>query len=424
MTLTRRTFLSLTGAAGLAGALAACGEEGTGAARSSGKPLTFWCWDGALSEAVVKNVTASFVGRADITTKIVPGDFGQRLTTTLSAGTAVPDITGVKGEDMPVFLTLARYFLDLNTLGAREIADSFAPAKYAQAATGDGKQLGLPIDLGPTALFLRADLWKQAGLPIDVETLAGRMSSWEGWFECAHRLRRRLPGTFAIRNSTDVFAVALSQQAETFIARDGGFVGDGTAVRTAWDLAVRSITEELQAGLYADAAFGSALEAGVITGHLGPAWNGLDIASVAPGTFGSWRVAACPGGPGDIGGSYLTLPATCRDPELAFAYIRELLTPQNEGKAFADAAVFPAVPAAYSLPALTAGQPFYGGQSTIEVFGPAAEQLPTVYDAPGNAAIASSYVTELANVEGGKNPESAWQDAVSAGRRTAEAAEN
>ena len=415
MSLTRRSLLI---GAGLAAGLSACGG-GSGETGSQAENLTFWYWDGALSTPVVKSVTTDFAGRATISSTIVPGDFGQRLTTSLGAKSGEPDITGVKGEDMPSFLARADSFLDLNTLGAKDIAASFAAAKYAAATTGDGRQIGLPIDLGPTALFLRTDLWEKAGLTTEIPAVSARMADWDGWFEAAARLRKKLPGSFAVRNSGDVFGVALAQQPETFVTRAGDFAGGGGGVKRAWDIAVRSITEGVQAGIYDQNAFGAALSAGVLTGHLGPAWNGLDLADAAPGTSGQWRVADCPGGPANIGGSYLTLPATCHDPKLAFAFIAELLSPANEATAFTDASVFPAVTAAYDLPALTEGQKFFGGQATSDIFGPAAKNLPVVYDAPQNAAVMTAYLTELSNVEGGKKPSEAWKDAVAAGRRTA-----
>ena len=421
MTASRRAFLRSTGLLALAGVLPGCGSAaGTSGAGPGDRKLTFWYWDGALSDDVVKRLATSFADRATITSALIPGDFGQRLRTTLSSGRSVPDITGLKGEDMPVFLTQAKYFHDLNGLGAGKIAGSFAAAKYAQATTPDGKQIGLPIDLGPTALFLRADQWKAAGLPTSTAAVNNLMRSWDGWFATGRRLKKALPGTFAVRNATDVLAVALAQQPETFITRAGDFAGDRGGVKLAWDIAVRSITEGLQAGIYDNTAWNTAMAAGTVTGHLGPAWNSLDIESGAPGTAGAWRVADCPGGPANIGGSYLTLPSAGRNPEIAFAYIAELLSPANEGQAFTDSAVFPAVTAAYGLPALTQGQAFFGGQATIDVFGPAAKNLPVVYDAPLNAAITASYYTELSNIEGGKEPASAWTDAVAAGRQTAE----
>jgi cellobiose transport system substrate-binding protein len=421
MSFTRRSFLLGTGMVGLTGGLSGCGSSDAGGpGGAGGRELSFWYWNGGLSEAVVNSLVGSFADRAKITPTLVSGDFKQRLTTTLSSGRAVPDITGIKGEDMPVFLTKPERFLDLNTLGAKRIAGSFATAKYAQATAMDGKQVGLPIDLGPTALFLRADLWKKAGLPTGTAAVNALMKTWDGWFETARRLKKALPGTFAIRNTTDVFAVALAQQPESFMSRAGDFIGDRAGVKVAWDLAVRSITEGIQAGIYDNEGFNAALSAGTLTGHMGPAWNGLDIESGAPRTAGTWRVADAPGGPANIGGSYLTLTSSCREPEIAFAYISELLSPANEAKAFTDSSVFPAVTAAYALPELTAGQDFYGGQATIDVFGPAAKHLPVVYDAPLNAAVSASYYTELSNIEGGKKPAQAWEDAVAAGKHAAQ----
>jgi cellobiose transport system substrate-binding protein len=413
---TRRSFLVGAGLLGLSGGLSACGASDSGPGSSAGsKDLSLWYWDGGLSPQAVKDTSATFSGRAKITTTVVPGDFKQRLKTAFTSRQDIPDITGIKGEDMPVFLTETGSFLDLNTLGARTIADSFATAKYAQATTADGQQIGLPIDLGPTALFFRADLWKKAGLPVAPGAVSALMTDWDGWFDTARRLKKALPGTFAIRNSGDVFGVALAQQHETFVARDGSFIGDQGGAKKAWKIALRSITDGIQAGIYNGSAFSEALTSGQLTGHIGPAWNGLDIEAGAPSTSGAWRVASCPGGPGNIGGSYLTLPGSCRNPELAFAYITELLSAANQSKGFAEASLFPALTAAYTLPALTAGQTFYGGQSTIEVFGPAAEHLPTVYDSPLNITIATSYNTELSNVEGGKEPAKAWKDAIEAG---------
>ena len=419
MTLSRRSFLLTPGLLAAAGGLSACSS---GSESGSAHPkLAFWYWDGALSAKVVTSLAGRFTDRATITGTVIDGNFSQRLTTTLATGRSVPDITGIKGEEMPVFLTQADKFVDLNTLGADKLAGTFAEAKYAQATTADGKQIGLPIDLGPTALFLRADLWKKAKLPTAPTAVSALMHDWDGWFETAARLKKALPGTFAIRNAGDVLGVALAQQPETFITRAGDFAGDRGGVKTAWDLAVRSITDGVQAGIYDNDGFNAAMTAGTLSGHIGPAWNGLDIASGAPTTSGAWRVANCPGGPANIGGSYLALPRAGREPEIAFAFITDLLSPANEGQGFTDASVFPAVTAAYDLPALTEGQPFYGGQATIEVFGPAAKNLPIVYDAPLNAAITTSYYTELSNIEGGKAPELAWKDAVAAGKATAAA---
>jgi cellobiose transport system substrate-binding protein len=420
----RRSFLLTSGLLGLAGtgALTACGSGGSaGSGGGDGKELAFWIWAGAISEKVVDDVAASVAGTVTITKSIIGGDFKQRLTTTLSSGQSVPDITGVKGEDMPSFLAQAEAFLDLNELGAKDLASSFAAAKYAAATTTDGKQVGLPIDLGPTATYYREDLWAQAGLPTDPAAAGQLVATWDGWFQAAKAVKAAT-GATSVRNTTDVFAVALAQQPETFVTKAGAWAGDGSAVKGAWDLAVQSHTDGVSAGIYDGTGYNQALAASTVGGHIGPAWFGLDIASGAPDTSGKWRVTGTPAGPANIGGSFLTLTTACRNPQAAFDYIKTLLTPENAAKSFTDASVFPATTATYALPALTAGQEFYGGQATIEVFGPAAEQLPTVYDDPNNAAIAAPYYTELSNVEGGKDPAAAWTDAVAAAKQVADRA--
>ena len=79
----------------------------------------------------------------------------------------MPDITGIKGEDIASFLPNADRFLDLNTLGADKIASQYLDWKLKQGQTQDGKLIGFPIDIGPTALFYREDLFAKAGLPSD-----------------------------------------------------------------------------------------------------------------------------------------------------------------------------------------------------------------------------------------------------------------
>jgi len=51
------------------------------------------------------------------------------------------------------FKAQANQFIDMNTLGADKIAGQFLEWKWKQGSTQDGKLVGFPIDIGPTALF-------------------------------------------------------------------------------------------------------------------------------------------------------------------------------------------------------------------------------------------------------------------------------
>jgi len=144
------------------------------------------------------------------------------------------------------------------------------------------------------------------------------------------------------------------------------------------------------------------------------------VQNAAPATKGLWRVASAPGGPGNIGGSFLALPKQCKDPALAFKIVSWLLSPENNAEGFTDSSLFPASPATYTMPALTGGDPFFGGQKTIEIFGPAAQKIPVAYEAAADAAVSAPYFSELTKVEQqGKASDQAWKDAVSQAKQIA-----
>jgi cellobiose transport system substrate-binding protein len=91
-----------------------------------------------------------------------------------------------------------------------------------------------------------------------------------------------------------------------------------------------------------------------------------------------------------------------------------MLSADNEAKAFADAQIFPATPAAYDKPQLKAPDPFFGGQAPIEIFSPAAKNIPIAYEAPLDSAIAVPFTDGLRLVQAGKkSSDAAWADAVS-----------
>ncbi|TQJ91178.1 extracellular solute-binding protein [Streptomyces sp. SLBN-31] len=419
MDLSRRGFLqaaALTAAA--SGLTVACGGGSGSGGTKTGKNLTLWYWGGALSDKVVAEAKTHFGGQIKLTTASIGGDFKQKLTTTLAAGTSVPDITGIKGEDMASFLPNAARFLDLNDLGFKKISSQYLGWKTKLAQTEDGKQIGFPIDIGPTALFYRADLFEKAGLPTDPDKVAAEAKTWDDYFALGTQLKKKVPGTYLVNNIGAVFTMTVGQGTQRFIDKDNHFIGDQDHIRAAWTTAIRPYSLGLDAKIN-DNSWNAAVGKSLTT-ELGAAWHALDIEQAAPGTKGKWRVCAMPGGPANQGGSYLALPRQCRNPEEAFKIISWILSPANDARGFTDAAIFPAAPAAYSMPAMTGPDAFFGGQKIIEVFGPAAMAIPDSYEAPADAAVMAPYMTELTNIESkGKKPDDAWKDAVSQAKQIA-----
>jgi cellobiose transport system substrate-binding protein len=417
--LSRRGFLqaaALTAAA--SGLTVACGGGSGSGGTKNGKSLTMWYWGGALSDKVVAEAKAHFGSQVKLTAASIGGDFKQKLTTTLAAGSSVPDITGIKGEDIASFLPNAGRFLDLNDLGFKKVSSQYLDWKTKLAQTEDGKQIGFPIDIGPTALFYRADLFRKAGLPTDPDKVAAEAGTWDDYFALGSELKKAVPGTYLINNMGSVFNIAVGQGTKRFIDENNHFIGDQDHIRAAWTTAIRPHTLGIDARIN-DQTWNAAIGKNLGT-ELGAAWHALDIEQAAPGTKGKWRVCATPGGPANQGGSYLALPKQCRNPEEAFKIISWILSPANNARGFTDAAIFPASPASYATPAMTGADAFFGGQKIIDVFGPAAKAIPVSYEAPADAAVMAPYFTELTNIEAkGKKPDAAWKDAVSQAKQIA-----
>jgi cellobiose transport system substrate-binding protein len=134
----------------------------------------------------------------------------------------------------------------------------------------------------------------------------------------------------------------------------------------------------------------------------------------APDTAGLWDVATIPGGAGNWGGSYLAIPARAANPEAAWAYIREMQSPQRQLEHFLDVGTLPTTPAVYEDERLT-GQtdPFFGGAPTGQIYTQALLGLEPFRLGPDTATIGQEFLNALVNVEqAGGNPATAWDDAV------------
>jgi cellobiose transport system substrate-binding protein len=421
MELTRRRLVQI-GLLGVAGAsvglTAACGDSASGDGDASS--LSLWIWGGGLSTAVLDEAVKKFTKPA-LKTQEIGGDFKAKLLTTMAGGRGVPDITGVKGEDIAAFYPQAKQFIDLNTLGADKIKSQYLDWKWAQGGAPDGTQIGIPIDIGPTALFYRQDVFAEAGLPTEPADVAAAASTYDDYFALGVELKAKLPDHYLVKDIATIFDLVVKAQTEFFVDEDDKFIGDQDHIRGAWDTSIKALTLGIDAKITDSNDHNAGMTNGTLPAQLGAAWFGLDIANGAPDSAGKWRVTPNPGGPANIGGSFLTIPKSSAAPDQAFEIITWILSPENEARGFADASLFPATPDSYSTPELTKPDPFFGDQVTIEVFGPQAEKIPVAYTSPYDAAVQAAYNEELGKVETqGKDPEDAWDDAVDKAKSVAE----
>ncbi len=404
----------------MAGSLTACAGQNPVADSTAGDDRTrLLYWPGGLSTGVLNAATTQFADRTDLRPELIDGIYRDRLLEILGAGTDIPGIVGIRGEEIASLVPRADLFVDLHSLGVDRLMGDYVPWKWQQAASPDNRQIGFPIDTGPTATFYRADLFKKAGLPSEPGRMAAAVRTWKDYIASGVELVKELPKVKLVRNGTELYTIVLWQGTQRYIDETNHFIGGEAHIRAAWDLSVELIRKDLAAGITAEdgEGWGEALAEGTIATALGAAWLGYDLKSLAPKTSGKWRVAAGPAIGANYGGSFLAIPEGSADPQLSFDVIKWILTPENQAKAFADAALFPAATAAFEMPALQEPDPFFGGQRTVDVFAESARKAHRVYEAPADAKIHDAYVKQLAQVEDGTKSETqAWTDAVAEGR--------
>ncbi|GAQ53976.1 ABC transporter substrate-binding protein [Streptomyces acidiscabies] len=421
MRLSRRGLLRAGLATGAAGALGGLASSCAVPAGSTGNTMVLWYWNGGLSDTVVKNAKKRYGPAVDLKAIQIGGYYRSKLITTMAGRAHIPDIAGLKGEDMASYLPNADQFVDLRTLGADKLKSQYLSWKWDQGVADDGTMIGFPIDCGPVAHYYQPAVFAKAGLPSEPADVSREIATWEQFFAAGEQLKKRLPGTFLLTDITSVFTMSMNQGTKQYVDKDRRFIGDEDHVRTAWARAVeakkRGIVSSIVSGT-PDAL--SAQEDGKLPSNLNASWSTSDLKQGVPKTAGKWRVANCPGGPSNIGGSFLAITKECREPEKAFEIITWLLDADNQAQGFVDAGLFPSTPASYGMKKLTEPDPFFGGQVTMDVFGPAAQKIPVAYNSPFDIALGQPLKDEIKNVGVlGKNPEQAWKDAMSKCRRIA-----
>ncbi|MGW7238290.1 extracellular solute-binding protein [Streptomyces sp. NPDC054804] len=421
MRLSRRGLLR----AGLAGTAAtALGGLASGCAvptGSTGRNMVLWYWDGGLGDTVIKNAKARYDANVDLQAIKIGGYYRSKLLTTMTGRARIPDIAGLKGEDMASYLPNANQFVDLRTLGAEKYKNQFLSWKWDQGIADDGTMVGFPIDCGPVAHFYQYQVFQKAGLPYEPDDVSAELNTWEKFFAAGEQLKKRIPGTCLLSDVNAVFENVVQQGSRRYVDKDRHFIGDQDHVRHAWALAV----EAKQRGIVSDLVSGtpdqlSALQDGKLPSQLNASWATNDIKTGVPKTKGRWRVAQMPVRPSNNGGSFLSITKECREPEQAFRIIAWMLNAANQAQGFVDAGLFPSTPASYAMKTLRAPDPFFGGQVTMDVFGPAAQKIAVAYNSPFDVALSQPLKDEIKNVGVlGKNPEQAWKDAMSKCRRIA-----
>lgn len=393
----------------------------TGCSGSGGgddKTFQFWSFTGINQKADVEKYKEA---HPDITVKLTEvgstQETAQALTAALAGG-KVPDLVLIQGDDMPNFVANPDNFVDLSTMGADDISGDYLPWVWDQAVAQNDAVIGVPTDVGGMSMAYRADLFEAAGLPSEPDAVAALWPTWDDFISVGQQYVAATGKPFLDNAGTSVFFQTVNQVDEKYYTPEGELVYDtNPQVKEAFDISIKAI----EAGITANVpAFSTGWSTGKTNGAFAamaaPSWMLKSIKTDAPDTSGQWRVTTVPKVAGNWGGSYLAIPKRASNPEAAWAYIKEMQSPESQLKNFTDTGALPSTVSAYESTAIADyTDPFFGDSKIGAVLGKSLQEFKPFFNGPETATIGSAMINTVTDVEAGNTPpDKAWDVAMKA----------
>jgi len=265
--------------------------------------------------------------------------------TKLGAGSGLADVEAV---EIDWFAEMMQYSDLLTDLSSDDVADRWVDWKTEAATDADGRLVAYGTDIGPEAICYRSDLFAAAGLPTDREEVAELLNGdWDRYFEIGQQYVDAT-GAAWFDSAGATYQGMINQVEYAYEEADGTVIATENPEVKQIYTEVLTASESLSAHLaqWSDDWF-AGLSNGAFATMLCPGWMLGVISGNAPDVTG-WDVAnVFPGGGGNWGGSYLTVPAQGQNIEEAKKLAAWLTAPEQQMSAFAAAGTFPSQVEAY-----------------------------------------------------------------------------
>ncbi|MEO7448236.1 MAG: extracellular solute-binding protein, partial [Humibacillus sp.] len=331
--------------------------------------------------------------------------------TRLSAGSGMADVEAVEVDWLPEMLQYSDKFVDLKSA---DTDGRWLDWKAKAATDAKGALIGYGTDSGPEAICYRSDLFKAAGLPSDrasVATMFG--TTWESYFAAgkAFKAKSKVPFFDSIGATYQGMVNQLPAAYEN--PTDDAITAAGNAdVKKVYDQVIQAgITDGLSAKLQQwGKDWTSSFQKDGFATMLCPGWMVGVIEGNAKGVKG-WDVAnTFPGGGGNWGGSYLTVPQQSAHPKEAQELAAWLTAPEQQVKAFKKVGTFPSQKKALESPDLLSFKvAAFNNAPTGQIFADRAKAVTvTPYKGTHYFAINDAMQQALTRVEQGGTPAESW----------------
>ena len=345
-----------------------------------------------------------------------------QFNTSLAAGSGLADVVGVEVDWMPEIMQYSDQFVDLTS---DSVEGRWQDWKLGQATTPDGKLVGYGTDIGPEAIAYRADLFAAAGLPSDrdevAELFGGDDATWDDFFSVGEQFTANSDVPF-YDSGAAIYQGLVNQIEVAYEDPESNEIIaiDNAEVREAYDMVMANT--DLSAGLQQwGEDWTNAFQNDGFAVMLAPSWMLGVISGNAEGVEG-WDVAPVfPGGGGNWGGSFLTVPTQSAHPEAAKALADWLTAPEQQLIAFGTTGNFPSQVDAQTSDELAAiTNPFFNDAPIGEIFAERAAAVTVApYKGPNYFAVNDAMAQAINRVEADGTDDAAsswakWVEAVEA----------
>jgi cellobiose transport system substrate-binding protein len=349
----RTTAAAIAGAAAIALIATGCSAGGdTGGDAGGDITLTLATFnDFGYTDELLAEYEASHPGVTVVQNKAATSnDARDNFFTKLGAGSGLADVEAV---EVDWFSEMMQYSDKLTDLTSDSVDGRWVDWKTAAATDADGRLIAYGTDIGPEAVCYRSDLFAAAGLPTDREEVAALLEGdWDHYYEVGQQYVDAT-GTAWFDSAGATYQGVINQVENAYEKNDGTIIATTNPdVEDAFTSVLgASSTLSAHLGQWSDDWF-AGLANGSFATMLCPGWMLGVISGNAPDVT-TWDVAnVFPGGGGNWGGSYLTVPAQGANVEAAQELADWLTAPEQQIKAFVNAGTFPSQVDAYTAPEL------------------------------------------------------------------------
>ena len=302
------------------------------AATDDDNTLTVWCWDPNFNIYAINKAAEIYAKDHDgfnvKVTEIRSGDIETKLTTAMSAGdlSTLPDIFLMQDNSFQKYATnYPDIFVDLTDKGID--FTQFSEAKVAYS-TLDGKNYGVPFDIGAAISCYRTDMLEEAGYTVDDFTDI----TWDDFMEKAKVVKEKTgqPLLTQQAGSTDIIMMMIQSVGASCFTEDGkANIVDNEAVKKAVEIYSQMVKDGTLLEVTDWDQYVASINNGTVAGVINGCWI-MATVTAQDDQSGKWAITNMPKmeGVGEAsnysnnGGSSWAVTSNCKKPDVAVDFLK------------------------------------------------------------------------------------------------------